>query len=115
MTRSSGKGTRKRVTGGGVWYNPFTWGKETNDPIAQSTSIVPQNNTETKQSETKQSETTPPNKTLSESIFGTKPEEVKQDTTNQSTKPTTKPWYQFWGGKTRKSKSKNKNTRKSSK
>ena len=111
MTRSSGKGTRKRVTGGGVLYNPFTWGKETNDPIAQSTSIVPQNNTEIKQSEI-----TPPNKTLYESIFGTnKPVEVKQDTTNQSTKPTTKPWYQFWGGKTRKSKSKNKNTRKSSK
>ena len=106
MTRSNGKGTRKRVTGGGDWFNPSTWGKNTNDPIQQTTSIVPQNNIENKQSET-----TPPNKTWYETIFGTKPVEVKQDTTNQSTKPR----YQFWGGKTRKSKSKNKNTRKSSK
>ena len=103
MTRSNGKGTRKRVTGGGDWYNPSTWGK--NDQIQQTTSIVPQNNIENKQSET-----TPPNKTWYETIFGTKPVEVKQDN-NQST---TKKGY-FWGGKTRKSKSKNKNTRKSSK
>lgn len=106
MARSN----RSRKIKGGVWYDPRTWGKTTEDPLKNATPVVTEpvsNNISPETPEKKVDalpvDAKPESKTVYEMLGFTKkegPEEIDQKTG----KPVKKGPFGLWGGKSRKSK-----------
>jgi hypothetical protein len=108
MPRQKRNNTKKMMKGG-VWYNPFTWTtseKPNENSLENSTSVIPSDQV---------NKVVEGNKQLVNSTVSQESTSNKQTEIDPATGKPKKPWYQFWGGKTKKSKSKSKTTRKARK
>ena len=99
MARS--KRSSRKIMKGGEWYNPSTWSWTIFNTEKKTDTVV--NNEQKPNPDVNTSPT-------SNEQTSAQPEELRPAEVTQ--KVDQKPWYQFWGGKTKRSKSKGRKTKK---